>query len=109
MTNKHTPGPWKIIGEDSLDGIPYIEISNSINPSPEFRNICHVQPDITGDEFIITLSEQDHANAQLIASAPELLEALEMIQEELKLNQGCMIDQINQISYSAIKKARGQS
>jgi len=58
METKHTPAPWKI-SEDG-QGNPFIT-----NPK-EWGMICS-----------ITTREQNHeANAKLIASAPELLEAL---------------------------------
>ena len=73
MTNtNHTPGPWTIAGvslnpheghvieSDSADGRTIAWTCNSL--------------DNNGEECI---SQEDIANARLIASAPELLQALE--------------------------------
>ena len=64
MSNtKHTPGPWK----QYRDSVGNVRIQGNVAGGPvafieEMNN--------TGG------TEQDHANARLIAAAPELLEAL---------------------------------
>lgn len=65
MAHKHTPGPW--FPRKSFDGIRYIGVAE-IGSNIADTAIC---------EFCG--SENDKANAQLIAAAPELLEALEEI------------------------------
>jgi hypothetical protein len=71
-TINHTPGPWTIawgayadwIESDSADGRTIAWTCNSL--------------DNNGEECI---SQEDIANARLIASAPELLQALENLYE----------------------------
>jgi hypothetical protein len=64
MKAKHTPGPWHHIG----DGMVYAEPSFD---DVEARFICDTD---TGQ--LARVSDEDKANAQLIAAAPDLLEAL---------------------------------
>ena len=63
---KHTPGPWKIV---HLGG-PQLWIQ-SAGTTP----VCELSGERVAD--IITVQEAREANARLIATAPELLEALE--------------------------------
>lgn len=70
--SKHTPGPWK-----------FIDASSSF--AHQLKPVCIIQ---SGDKQVASFSwnddspwfptkEQSHANARLIAAAPELLEALQ--------------------------------
>lgn len=66
VKTQHTPGPWTV--DVSLPGI--VEIRDS-----EKRMLCTVYaPDYTNHPVT---AEEAEANANLIAAAPELLEALE--------------------------------
>jgi hypothetical protein len=68
----HTPGPWKIVYSDG-SGPEYITASNqSIATLRWGCSCCKDTPDSFDD-----MSEEEQANARLIAAAPELLEALE--------------------------------
>jgi hypothetical protein len=70
MSNtKHTPGPWTI--DEKLEGQTCI--TSKQHGSFAEPIICRVF-----DSSHVPLSEQD-ANARLIAAAPELLEALQMM------------------------------
>ena len=72
MTDKHTPGPWKVA---ILDGDTYIN------------------PDRQEGEFalIARIHQKGHpANARLIAAAPEILEALEELMTSLSPNPHAM-------------------
>lgn len=62
---KHTPGPWQI-----LDGAI---LCDKVNQYGNF----HIASFSRGDEQI---TDEDKANAKLIAAAPELLKALELMQ-----------------------------
>lgn len=71
MSNKHTPGPWKVTKARTVlhiasDEESVVGISLSAN---------HVYEDYPGckREFI----ERQEANARLIAAAPEMLAAIE--------------------------------
>jgi hypothetical protein len=95
MTDKHTPGPWKII---TLDGETYI---NPARVSGEYALIAQIQ------------QEGHPANARLIASAPELLETLEKIaadaddalSDEYPLDAGSVAHRAR----AAIKAAKGDA
>lgn len=78
--NKHTPGPWKI---DNGGGTTYIEDATDIS-------ICRVS------------ANNQIANAQLIAAAPDLLEALEKAVNRQGFTNDELID-----ARKAIAKANG--
>ncbi len=64
MDNKHTPGPWGLehhLLQDGNGGEKYSLVT--IRPNKTIK--------------IHTWKDEDEANARLIASAPDLLEALE--------------------------------
>lgn len=69
---KHTKGPWKIWNTGTPD-----------NPSLAI---------VASNNHLIaqTIGENDEANARLIASAPELLEACKFAEYELSVKRGCM-------------------
>ena len=98
MTTKHTPGPWTAQPRKS-----------------NFIDVCHDQRDTKG---AITLSlckvqsrdswiDESHANARLIAAAPELLEALQNL---LKVHEGIGGTKYHagDIARAAIAKATGE-
>jgi antitoxin (DNA-binding transcriptional repressor) of toxin-antitoxin stability system len=72
----HTSGPWLVEGESSNDGEAEVIVA-------ENRTICWTANtwDVDGDEEVIT--EEDRANARLIAAAPEMLAALASIRSSL--------------------------
>ena len=71
--DKHTPGPWNVVLEDQRDYIGhYIDDGN--------KTIAETVCAEAG-----TVSEEEAANARLIAAAPELLAALEDV--ELRCTQ----------------------
>ncbi len=64
MNAKHTPGPWIADGYN-------VRVRNG-------RYVAYTGPSHTPDsEYPKQCSEEDKANARLIAASPELLEALE--------------------------------
>ncbi len=91
MKTKHTPGPWVL--SKTVDY--QIESSQA--------SICNYH--------VSEISEgQDLANARLIASAPELLEALEVLTD--RLAQGAHFSLSDADLHKAIgliRKARGES
>jgi hypothetical protein len=91
MTHQHTPGPW------NYDG-----------PNAQTAHIIHVADGEIAEAFSEWISnKQAEANANLIAAAPDMLEALEYI--EAMVNDG-IGDQINLDKLEhVIAKARGQS
>jgi hypothetical protein len=84
---KHTPGPWRV-GDavNTIFGPPLVRRRKGESPSLE---------------TIATLHGNRHGNANLIAAAPELLAALEMI--TYCRAAGCDCD-----ARKAIQKARGE-
>lgn len=66
MSAKHTPGPWKNHGRIAQPGLPHSAVAAK-------TLLARVYSEAFGD------SEQETANANLIAAAPELLESLEQM------------------------------
>lgn len=74
---EHTPGEWTIADDDGVQ-VPFIPIYAGSIGEPTYKDICKVACSLDGDdEFVI--SEEDRANARLIAAAPDMLEALEAL------------------------------
>jgi hypothetical protein len=100
MENTHTPGPWNIypmgnyFGIDSQDGRIIITFGDG---DEEFMGV-------RGDSY-----EEMKANSTLIAAAPEMLEALEGLQDILNNHYGDDKDETHLMdkAFEAIKKARG--
>lgn len=72
--SKHTPGPWRVYGDDTNIFVGQTDSDNE-NACDGIRQVCEVKQ---GDSEIPDYDEAA-ANAQLIAAAPDLLEALEAI------------------------------
>lgn len=92
MESKHTPGPW-----ESRDGQVW-------GPNPHEDGdilICDTAPD--GD----ALTEYDADNARLIAAAPDLLAALELVNVDKDGDGFICAEGMDQVR-AAIAKARGQ-
>lgn len=100
--SKHTPGPWRVIEYSQFgdtrfdiaqeDGAPYTPSLSDVATL-----ICHVRPDY------IPIQE---ANARLIASAPELLEALRVAVRQNSHDMLMTGEEIRKCE-SAIAKATG--
>jgi hypothetical protein len=97
-----TPGPW-------FANKPYADkilITNEVSPSVRF--ICEISKGITMDNF----QQRDIANANLIAAAPDMYEALK---KAVFLIQGYMVayghgaSATNELEYlkAALNKANG--
>ena len=96
MSNKHTPGPWTV----TADGAGwYIECS------PERgHSVAYIRAEI-GEEDPDTSDDEKEANSRLIASAPELLEALKLIANAE--NSALDLAYCKGIARAAIAKAAG--
>ena len=93
MSNtKHTPGPWTHEGNGDITGIE----DNGFGRGPV--DVCSV--------YLRTVKGRTEANARLIAAAPELLAALQMIAGELPCIDNLMSDK--DIARAAIAKAQGE-
>ncbi len=92
MKTKHTPGPWR-----------YEESTKTIRA-------------VHSNYWLVTMDSWDgainnEANAQLIASAPELLEALKLLiknHEDIGIVNVTLDERIIAISKQAIAKAEGK-
>jgi hypothetical protein len=93
----HTPGPWTA----SLDDTPYF-VYSAIDTDPD---ICDLLP---RDADVYT--EEDEANACLIAAAPELLDACWRVIRLLQQREGqdALIDATLHQVRAAIAKAEGR-
>ena len=101
---KHTPGPW--IAVSNFEGGPFYIYSHMKSTNSDSVPIAVTKAD--SREHV-----DAHANARLIAAAPELLEACEIMMEALLKSQ-VPLNQISEIAHAsqflemAIKKARGE-
>jgi hypothetical protein len=105
MAEKHTPGPWTVNYDPVEISKRIICIDAEDDPSLAQIHAC----DRGAGEVLV---EQDWANARLIASAPELLEALEAITTAIELSPvpeawGDALVSAVQQARAAIAKARG--
>jgi len=76
MTN-HTAGPWSLSNPKN-PARGYV-----VGPPNEYGNVPHIASFYENPDSMS--AEASDANAQLIAAAPELLEALELANRELEL------------------------
>lgn len=85
--SKHTPGPWQVLGRSIMDAQkdPICDMNLPVN-----RADAKVQA----------------ANARLIASAPELLEALELLHTQHMQGQSTLFAWNR--ARAAIAKAKGE-
>ena len=89
MTTKHTPGPWRAVGRDILSLHAYPRASGPL--------VCTV--DDNDDRFT-------EADARLIAAAPDLLAACEVLLDAVA--RGDHKDKALRTARAAVKKARGE-
>lgn len=68
---KHTPGPWMVIHHKCIH--PHITIAQNAGTSLRDRSIAYIDGHM----------HEDNANAALIAAAPDLLAALQMVVDSL--------------------------
>ncbi len=102
----HTPGPWK--SEDTLSGA---EVNS--DTSGQWASIAWLEENRLGSRQVS--SDEQRANARLVAAAPELLEALELfvdasLREVIvsgphKRTEG---EKVYASARAAIRKARGE-
>lgn len=106
--NTHTPGPWRVVNRHNAPGRAYPEMGPSIQSEcvGERDFVCRLE----WAGFIRDQHESvTEANAQLIAAAPDLLEALVEIMADLDANHGRITQMHPRISAAraAIAKATG--
>lgn len=94
--SKHTPGPW------TLDDRGYKYIVSKSGDGYITRDICRLD-----GSTMAALAQE--ANARLIAAAPELLEALELLVDN-PYREGTESDErLRRIGRAAIAKAKGET
>lgn len=96
---KNCPGPWRVHMIEKLRGLPYVPVSAE-------TLIAKVYSKHFGDD------EQAEANGRLIAAAPELLEALDILLANLRSDLQCEGHDPNddarvELAAAAIAKATG--
>ncbi len=102
---KHTPGPWTLekqfkvltnIQQNTTTRVPYFEVGSDL------RRLATVDSGMN-----------DGANAQLIATAPELLEALELAQKYIRkmladgIETALPVSNVHNYIEAIINKAKG--
>lgn len=99
MATKHTPGPWRIFW--GRDGNTYpLNIWGPVGSDhAAFRSVV--------TSFGRKASDESTANANLIAAAPELLEALKAILDTTAFAHDEPEAEVHQRALSAIRKAEG--
>ncbi len=97
---KHTPGPWAIENIDNVNpDLSIYSVSDLVNGNSNKQiNICECN-------WRRSSIDKDRANAKLIASAPELLEALQYLIKELPTDTWDYSPDCFVIATNAIKKA----
>lgn len=101
----HTPGPWMVL-DTRYKGVECITIAPRHTP----QALCRVRNDVTG----MPLNDEDVANANLIAAAPELLAACiaalvnDEVQEAFGPSNRNMDDELREKLKAAIAKAKGE-
>ena len=99
MKTKYTKGPWRVVNYQDKNDVPRV-----VSDKGGIAVLCiNRYLGETGP------SKQEQTNAALIASAPDLLEALKALVADLKpyMGQGRMDDKIRN-AIAAIAKATGE-
>lgn len=96
---KHTQGPWRIASQNYENSF-YVIHGNDVEGN---REVQVVKMDY-GPHPIKGHLDRMQANAKLIAAAPELLEALQLMYELCNVGQPPGNDDLNK-AFLAIKKA----
>ena len=91
-TTKHTPGPWEVVGS---------RICTVANDN-ERITLAKTEP---GGAF--AMSEQQDANAALIAAAPAMYAALTAITDKLGETDAVIVSVMREIAKAALAQAEG--
>lgn len=99
---KGTPGPWRFDEQTTLSGGPvfYIAQDDNAKYTPNYSDVSQT---CSGE-----LKHIQKANAQLIAAAPDLLEALQSIIELQTRGYVVLGDKYTDMARAAISKALGE-
>lgn len=94
MNNKFTPGPWKVEKK--------VLVTQNGHVICDTRTLWHTHEKNVTDELVSEAEE----NAKLIASAPSLLRALELIEHEAAVSVNAEVVYILSIVQEAIKRTK---
>ena len=98
-TTQHTPGPWSMEYDDG------VWISG---PDKNANVLCDIIGRIDDREAGTQITDEDLANARLIAAAPDLLEALrDLFQAEIEQADHILLELAIEKARTAITKAAG--
>ena len=97
MRTKHTPGPWKYAPHLCSDGYRVFVPHEADND----------QHDAIADLETWQTPEQTEANARLIAAAPDLLQAVKLLQVRVFMAEGSENEEYR-MATAAIQKAEGK-
>lgn len=86
---KFTPAPWEVVEDDNL--------TTCVIDTLTKMTVACIEPNSD-------IPDEELANAQLIASAPEMYEYLDMIVEQELINDHSIIKEIENL----LNKARGE-
>ena len=95
MNTQHTPGPWTVTL--SFDATMRREIWTEIDRETGYRELVALIPDAEGEHI--------NGDARLIAAAPDLLHALQMIDS----NAAESVEWIRRVARTAIARATGEN
>jgi hypothetical protein len=103
--SKHTLGPWAYSRWDRFgDARFYIAQKDGAPYTPHFSDVATLIAETCSGELV----QIQEANARLIAAAPELLEALEVIIKSVDAGSAAILTHLQRVAREAIAKATGE-
>ena len=106
--SKHTPGPWEIVETTAPKIISSWKIHMGSHNIDFFPYVYHFA-DVEKTRGGYVSDPEMHANARLIAAAPELLEALENVISAWREKSDCVLPrEVYQKAIVATFKAKGE-
>jgi hypothetical protein len=106
----HTPGPWKVYDPENL--APYVgTMSKNPNKGWDHDTICNLYEDVADayERPEYQAIKNAKANGQLIAAAPDLLEAIKTLLGETEDSDYMTASEKNAKARAAIAKATGET
>jgi len=98
---KFTPAPWTLNNKNANHGY-------YITDSDDFETICDLYFIHPNTKNVVNFTNSE-ANANLIASAPEMYKALKIAQSVIhQLTQDSLYDNAKEIISDSLKRARGE-
>lgn len=97
--SKHTPAPWIISENNNKEKVVLQELRTTPSGRDVQEKVCTIENQLDWKER--------NANAKLIAAAPELLEACELVAKTIANPNGSDSD-FEDVLFSAIAKAKGE-